>query len=93
MCVIGWSFRGVHGGVFMVCEMGGGCSLLSVALVCLLAVGVYLACGACGVHELACVCGLSACSSGVRVVSVCCVRVLRFVRVFVSLLVCEQGVA
>ena len=21
MCVIGWSFRGVHGGVFMVCEM------------------------------------------------------------------------
>ena len=55
MCVIGWSFRGVHGGVFMVCEMGGGCSLLSVALVCLLAVGVYLACGACGVHELACV--------------------------------------
>ena len=36
------------------------------------------------------VCGLSACSSGVRVVSVCCVRVLRFVRVFVSLLV-EQG--
>ena len=60
-------------------------SLLSVALVCLLAVGVYLACGACGVHELACVCGLSACSSGVRV-RVCvlcscsafraCVRVL-----------------
>ena len=40
---------------------------MSVALVCLLAVGVYLACGACGVHELACVCGLSACSSGVRV--------------------------
>ena len=57
---------------------------------CLLAVGVYLACGAhVGCMSLR-VCGLSACSSGVRVVSVCCVRVLRFVRVFVSLLV-EQG--
>ena len=44
----------------------------------------------CGVHMSLRVCGLSACSSGVRVVSVCCVRVLRFVRVFVSLLV-EQG--
>ena len=61
------------------------------ALVCRLAVGgVYLACGACGVHELACVWSecvffWSACR-----VSVCYVRVLRVVRVFVSLLV-EQG--
>ena len=75
----------------VVCEMGGGCSLLSVALVCLLfLLGSTSPCGACGMHEIACAC-LSACSSGVRVVSVCAVfRVLRFVRVFVSLLV-EQG--
>ena len=91
MCVIGWSFRGVHGGVFMVCEM------VVAVLFCLSRWCVYSLLGSlprlwctCGVHMSLRVCGLSACSSGVRVVSVCCVRVLRFVRVFVSLLV-EQG--
>ena len=72
----------------MVCEMVVAVLVLSVALVCLLAVGVYLACGACGVHELACVWSecvffWSACR-----VCVCCVRVLRFVRVCVRVLAC-----
>ncbi len=89
MCVIGWSFRGVHGGVFMVCEM------VVAVLFCLSRWCVYSLLGSTSpVVHVGCmslrVCGLSACSSGVRVVSVCCVRVLRFVRVFVSLLV-EQG--
>ena len=89
MCVIGWSFRGVHGGVFMVCEM------VVAVLFCLSRWCVYSLLGSPSpVVHVGCmslrVCGLSACSSGVRVVSVCCVRVLRFVRVFVSLLV-EQG--
>ena len=63
MCVIWWSFRGVHGGVFMVCEM------VVAVLFCLSRCWcVYSLLGstspvrACGVHAIACAC-LSACSS------------------------------
>ena len=82
MCVIGWSFRGVHGGVFMVCEM------VVAVLFCLSRWCVYSLLGSTSpVVHVGCmslrVCGLSACSSGVRVCVLCscsafraCVRVL-----------------
>ena len=56
MCVIGWSFRGVHGGVFMVCEM------VVAVLFCLSRWCVYSLLGSTspvvhmwGAYELACV--------------------------------------
>ena len=89
--MIGWSFRGVHGGVFMVCEM------VVAVLFCLSRWCVYSLLGSTSpVVHVGCmslrVCGLSACSSGVRVVSVCVVFVfcVSCACVFVSLLV-EQG--
>ena len=44
--MIGWSFRGVHGGVFMVCEMVVAV-LFCLSRWCVYSLlGLYLACGA-----------------------------------------------